>query len=392
MGTPGTSVAPTAGTPKQPATRWGQKGISERFFVQDTSLIESPVNQQVILADAGLVSEIQHHHFGTYTLTPGTGTIVKDVFGIASAINNYTFRVGTNTPLIQLSGRALDTLQTIEYPDRTWQADSIAPSIENILTNTSDFFNYPLATGTMRNWIRVPLALRLMGAPGGYVGYIVLQNKRIANVVQPVFNLTGAASPYTASQANTASGQAPYTITGNATVTAAPTFETWKTLHTVPASRNDMPLFGFTRYIYEVLQPYSGSSFTYNFEPGGELLRAVFQFIDGTVGTNSTPAGMVTANLSSIAYQYGTNKQMDVETPYRNIHQQLLDYGRTLPQGTFIFDYYTPTRTLVNTKSTENTANVQVVAQFSGSYVVPANSQVAIMLDKVFAVQNYLAK
>jgi hypothetical protein len=35
---------------------------------------------------------------------------------------------------------------------------------------------------------------------------------------------------------------------------------------------------------------------------------------------------------------------------------------------------------------------VQVVANFASTYSVPANSQCAIILDKVLAVQNYLAK
>lgn len=379
-----TTNAPVKAAPK-PATKWGQKGISERFYVSDTALSETPNNQQLILADAGLLSELQHHHFGPYTISGGA---TKDAFGPYSYMNNYTFRVGASTPLVQLSGRMLGILQTLEYPDRSWETNATPASVENPLTNASDYFNFPSATGTMRVWSRVPLALKMMGAPGGYVGYIVLQNKRIANVVQPVFNLTGSGSPYSATQASGA-GNAPYT---GGVVTAAPTFETWKTLNTVPQNPNNMPLFGFMRYIYEVLQPYSGTSFTYNFEPGGELLRAVFQFLDATAGTGSTPAGMVTSNLNSIAYQYGTNKQMDVYTPYRNIHQQLQDYGRVLPQGCFAFDYYTPWRTLVNTKSTENTANVQVVAQFANGYSVPANSQVSVLLDKVLAVQNYLAK
>lgn len=387
MPSPTTNAPATAAqaAKKAPATRWGQKGISERFIVQDTQLSETPNAQQIILADAGLLSEIQHHHYGTYTISGGA---TKDVFGPYTYMNNYTFRVGASTPLIQLSGRSLGILQTLEYPDRSWEAPATPASVENTLTNASDYFNFPSATGTMRTWTRVPLALKMMGAPGGYVGYIVLQNKRIANIVQPVFNLSGASSPYSATQAS-GSGNAAYS---GGTVTAAPTFETWKILNTVPSNPNNMPLFGFMRYIYEVLQPYSGTSFTYNFEPGGELLRAVFQFLDATAGASSTPAGMATANLQQIAYQYGTNKQMDVFTPYRNIQSQMLDYGRPLPQGCFVFDYYTPWRTLVNTKSTENTANVQVVAQFASTYNVPANSQCSVLLDKVLAVQNYLSK
>ena len=392
MATPGTSIAPTSGqTPKQPSSRWGQKGISERFYVLDSQLSETPNAQQIILADAGLLSELQHHHYGTYTVTHNTGTNAKDVFGPYTAVNNYALYAGSNTPLISLSGRSLGVLQIIEYPDRSQEAPATPASVENPLANASDYFSYPSVTGTMRWWARVPVALKIQGAPGGHVAYMVLQNKRIANIIKPTFNLTGSSAPYNAAP-GAQGGNGAYVISGNDTVTSAPTFETWKTLNTIPSQRTDMPLFGFTRFTYEVLQPYSGTSFTYNFEPGGELLRAVFQFIDGTAGAGSTPTGMATANLNQIAYQYGTNKQLDVYTSYRNINQQMLDYGRPLPQGCFVFDYYTPWRNLVNTKSTENTANVQVVASFASSYSVPANSQVSVLLDKVYAVQNYLAK
>lgn len=390
MATAPTSVAPGS-APAQQKSRWGQKGISEKFYVQDTNITEQTNAQMLPLADAGIVSELQHHHSGTYTMTLNGGTITKDPFGPYSAIQQYTLKAGSNTPLVSLSGRAIGLLQIMEYPGKSFEANDVPASVENALTNISDVFNYPSVTGTMRLWFRIPVALKLMGAPGGNVAYMVLQNKRISNNINVLFGLSGASSPYTASQSS-GSGAAPYSITGGATVTAAPILETWKTLHTVPASRNDMPLFGFTRYINENFQAYSGSSFTYNFEPGGELLRACFQFLDATAGAGSTPAGMATANLSSIAYQYGTNKQMDVYTPYRNIQEQLLTYGRVLPQGCFVFDYYTQSRNLVNTKSTENTANVQVVAQLASTYVVPANSQVSILTDKVYAVQNYLGK
>lgn len=379
------AMSPAAPTTQRIPTAWGQKGISERFYVQDTSLTETPNTQQIILAASGILSELQHHHSGTYTISGGA---TKDVFGPHTYLNNYTVRVGSNTPIVQLSGRSVGILQTLEYPDRSWETPSTPASVENPLSNASDYFNFPSATGTMRVWSRIPIAVKMMGAPGGHVGYVTLQNKRIQNVVQPVFNLSGASSPYSATEAS-GSGNAAYS---GGTVTAAPTFETWKTLNTLPNNKNNMPLFGFVRYIYEVLQPYSGTSFTYNFEPGGELLRAVFQFLDATAGTGSTPAGMATANLNSIAYQYGTNKQMDVYTAYRNIHQQMLDYGRPLPQGCFVFDYYTPWRTMVNTKSTENTANVQVIAQFASGYSVPANSQVSVLLDKVLAIQNFLGQ
>jgi len=375
-----TAMAPTQSKAKAPTARvWGDKGVSEKFIVQDQQMIETPTFNQLTLADAGLLSELMHHHYGAYTIATAT----RDVFGPYTYLNLYQFFAGSNTPLISLGGEMLGILQIIEYPFTSNEVPSDTLSVENPLTNSSDYFNYPSATGPMRVWTRVPVALRLAGVRGGYVGYITLQNKRIANTIKPSFNLFGASSPFSATAAS-GFGQAAYV---GGTVTAAPIFETWKVLNTVPRLRSQMPLFGFTRYIQQVQQPYSGTSFTYDFEPGGELMRAVFQFVDATAA-----GGMATANLASIVFQYGTNKQMDVYTPYRNIQEQIHTYGRALPQGCMIFDYYTRHRTLVDTKSTENTANVQVVAQFSPGYSVPANSVVNVMLDKVFVVQNYLGK
>lgn len=380
-----TSASP-AGAQQIKATRtprWGDKGVSEQFIVQDVSLTPSPLGGlQVPLADAGILSELQHQIWSSSITTASSPA--KDVFGPYDILGSYGFFAGSNTPLISMSGRMISIMNLIEYEDTNFEAQAnIAPQM-NPLANTSDFFNFSTTTGTVfRFWLRVPIALRLAGVPGGYVGYVTLQNKRIQNVVKPVFNLTGSSSPYSMTAAS-GFGNAPYS---GGTATFAGTFETWKTLNTVPRARQLMPVFGFTRYWQEVQQPYSGSSFTYNYEPGGELLRAVFQVVDATAA-----GGIATANVNSIAFQYGTNKQVDVFTPQRNIHQQLLYYRRALGQGIYVLDYYTRTRTLVNTKSTENTSNVQTVITFAASYTPPANSVVNVGLDKIYVVQNYLGK
>lgn len=369
--------APTKTSPKVPL--WGDKGVSELFIVQDQSLTPSPLTGlQVPLADAGLLSELQEHVFGTATLTGAT----KDVFGPYDIINTFSFFAGSNTPLISISGRMSGIFQIIEYPFANFETNADTASVLNPLTNASDFFAFPSSTGTFRFWLRYPIALKLNGVRGGYVGYVALQNKRIQNIIKPVFNMTGSTSPYSIEASGF--GNAPYNA---GTATFAGTLENWKRLNTVPKARVQMPLFGFTRYIQEVQQPYSGSSFTYNYEPGGELLRAIFQVVDA-----SAQGGIATANVNAITFQYGTNKQVDVYTPYRNIHEQMKKYGRALPQGVYVLDYYTDTRTLVNTKSTENTSNVQTVITFANGYTPPANSVVNVCLDKIFVVQNYLGK
>lgn len=381
----GTKTAPAqAPAMQKPQARWGDPGVSEGFFVQDTAIAPSPNFQNIPLADAGILSELRHHIYGTATVTHGTGTNAKDVWGPYSLVQQYKLTAGTNTPLVYLGAKGIEVLQIVEYPELSPEAVAVAQTVANPLANTSDFFNYPATTGTLRFWFRIPVALKWNGMPGGEVAHLILQNKKIANIITPTFGLAGSASPWNAASGS-GFGSQPYNITGNDTVTFAGTMETWKKLYTVPDSRAQYPVYGFVRYLSETTQPYSGSGFTYNFEPGGVLLRAYFWFVDATAA-----GGMATANMSTIAYQYGTNKQLDVWSPYANIHHQLMLYGRPLPQGCFAFDYYTKNRSLVDAKSTENVANVQVTATLASGYSVPANSYVAIILDKVYIVQNYL--
>lgn len=366
--------------------RWGDRGVSERMIVQDAQDNVTPRGTRIRLEETGILSELQHHIYGTATITHGTGTNVKDAFGPYPIVQSYQVTAGANTPLISLSGLALGLLQQVEYPDRSWEANATPASVENPLADVSSVFNHPATTGTFRLWQRVPVSLRWLGMPGGAVGYLILQNKRISNVLTMQYAASGAAAPYSiAGTAPTAVGSAPYDITGNDTVAASLVVENWKTLHTVPDARAKMPLFGFTRYLQEVIVPYSGTTFKYLFEPGGLLLRAVCWFLDGGV----TP--VTDAQVASFIFSYGANKQVDNYTPYRNRLEQLNMYGRMLPAGVFSLDFYTSKRNTVDAKSTENTANVQIQTLFAAGYTPAANSVVRILLDKVYIVQNRLA-
>lgn len=369
----------------RPAPRWGDPGVSEVQIVKDADMAITPQQVPLQLQDSGILSEIQHHLFATdLTITPGTGTINKDVFGPYNLINWYQFLAGGNTPLISASGKSLGVLQYIEYPGRSWEANAVPTGVIDPLTNASDLFNFPAATGVFRHWSYIPLALRWAGMPGGAVGYIVLQNKKVANSLKASFAVTGGAAPY--SVTSTVAGAAPYLVTGNATGVMTGTMETWKTLHTVPRVRSAMPVFGFVRYIQEYTQAFSGSSMTVSLEPGGMLLRALIGLFDATA-----KRGVATNNVSSVVYQYGTNRQSEVYTPQRNILRQANLYARYLPQGWYALDWYTAKRSLVDAKSTENTANVQLLVQFAPTYVVPANSQATIVLDKVYVARNRVA-
>jgi hypothetical protein len=388
----GLNQGSSTNAPRRAPLRWGDPGVSERFIVQDTNIIAQPSQQQLVLADAGILASLRLHTFGTATITHGTGTNARDPWGPYNIYQNLQFVAGSNTPLINMSGTMAGVLQVQEWPGRTWEANPTPQGIQAPAA-VSDMFNFPSATGTLRFWTGIPLALPWAGMPGGSVGYVILQNKKIANVVKIAYNESGGASPFSlytaASLPNRASA---YQVTGNDTVVGALTTEVWKELYTVPDSPSKMPRFGFTRYLQEIGLPYAGTSFTYNYEPGGVLLRAAFSVFDAGAGTAGTGTGIATANVQFIVYQYGTNKQVDVYTPFRNILEAVDIYGRQLPQGVYVLDYYTRKRNLTDAKSTENIANVQTVITFSGGYSPPVNSMVYILLDKVYIVQQRLSR
>src|SRR5690348_240680 len=136
--------AGTAAAAPAAARRWGDPGVSERFKVLESTTSVIPNAPQIPLSQAGILSELQHHVFATnLTVTHGTGTNAKDAYGPYPLLQQYRFVAGANTPLISISGRMLGMLQMIEYPGRSWEADADPVSVENPLTNTSDFFSHP---------------------------------------------------------------------------------------------------------------------------------------------------------------------------------------------------------------------------------------------------------
>lgn len=388
-GTTIATTAPTSAAGKQGRVlRWGDRSVTERMIVQDAQDTVKPQGTRIRLEESGILEELQHHFFATnLTVTPGTGTAVVDKFGPYSLVSpnpgGYAITAGSNTPLISLTGLTMGLLQEVEYPDRSFEANAVPASVLAAEPDVTSAFSYPAATGTLRYWARIPVALKWLGMPGGSVGYLILQNKRISNVLSMLYSTTGAAAPY--SIGGTTSGQQPYDVTGNGTVTASPIVENHKILWTVPDARSKMPVFGFTRYLQEVIVPYSGSTFKYLFEPGGLLLRAFPWFLDA----GTTP--VTDAQIANIIFSYGTNRQIEIWTTFRNRLEQLTAYGRQLPQGAFALDWYTQRRNVVMAKSTENTANVQIQANMASGYTPSANSVVRILLDKVYVVQNRLA-
>lgn len=370
--------------PKAPTRRWGMPGVSEREYLQDTTIAVTPNETPIPIQSTGILASILHRINGTATVTLGGGTAVRDNYGPYNLLDFYQVTAGGNTPIVSTYGEDLNTVGIIENTGRSLEAVATTASVVGPVA-ASDYFNVPTSTGTLQFWLYVPIALPLVGAPGGAVGYLIPQNRRVTNILKPRFSATGAASPFTI-QSLTANIQ-PYLVTGAATVTFAGNFETWKELYTVPNQESMMPLPGYTRQIMTVLPTLTSAGLTYDLPAGGTLLRAFARFLD-----SSTNVGFVSTAFNNIVFQYGATQIVDNITYARNEAEALLLYGRTLPQGVVFWDYYTRGRSFREAKSMESSANPQFVVSFASGFTPGASSICALTTDKIYIVRNRRAR
>ena len=388
---PPTQVAPAQqnGHAGPGAKPWGAPGVAERYHLADDTITiapSGPGGTNATLKPAGILTDVWLHCNANVTLTHGTGTNALDVYGYSGIYQSLGMKTSPTLATIAASGHMLALLMFLEDAGNSYEQSATHDTVINPLTNASDGFNYQLATSVFRNWMKLPIAIRLAGVPGGIAGPLVLQNKRVTNTINFVFGVTGAASPF--SFASTSGfGNAPYNVTGNDTITGTGVIEPWKILYTVPDDLRSFPVLGLMRQISEVIKGYSGSGFSYDFEPGGGVLRVIAQVEDATV-----KGGIATANIQDIIFRYGLAHTTYNESPFFNIRRQREVATDVLGQGVYLLDFYTQSRSLRDVQAAENLAAMQFHLDFASTYVAPANSQVRLLIDKAVTVATTVGK
>lgn len=387
---PSAPVQATNGNkPMAGAKPWGAPGVAERYHLADDNITiapSGPGGTNATLKPAGILTEVWLHCNGNVTVTHGTGTNAQDVYGYSGIYQSLGMKTSPTLATIAASGHMLALLMFLENPGNSFEQSATHDTVINPLTNASDGFSYPAVTGVFRNWMQLPIAIKLAGVPGGIAGPLILQNKRVTNTINFVFGVTGAASPFSFASA-AGFGNAPYNVTGNDTVTGTGVIEPWKTLYTVPDDLRSFPVLGLMRQISEVLKPYSGSGVSYDFEPGGGVLRCIVQVEDATV-----KGGIATANMQDIIFRYGLAHTTYNESPFFNIRRQREVTTDVLGQGVYLLDFYTQSRSLRDVQAAENLAAMQLHLDFASTYVAPANSQIRLLIDKAVTVATTIGK
>ena len=257
---------------------WGDPGVSKRLRISNgvvTPGVGGSPNT-VAIQQTGILQSLQLGVSGTATVTLGGGTAARDVLGPWNIFTNVNLAPNQQAPILQVSGYGLylaNVMRSAE-PDQPFTVDTQAVS-ETSAAASSDIYNVPTSTGTLRFYERLPITQRIRSL-GGEVGYWPFQNPAMQLALQYTLNSATATSPYNIY--STTAGAAPYLTTGAATVTTTAQIDVMRTMYQVPAAAADFPPFQFvSTFIEEAPQGASiggATSFTWQATPLSGPARA----------------------------------------------------------------------------------------------------------------------
>jgi hypothetical protein len=319
---------------------------------------------------------------GTPVMTPGTGSIARDINGGYNIHSNIAVIPNQQVPIYSCSGFGswlfnnvkdgleLDNFNAYDLQTGVVTKEQGLPDLSYI--NSSDLITTPAGAQSPLWTIPhfIPIVQRMFN---GIVGYWELGNPLAQLTVQLIAAYTGLASPF--SIASLTAGQLPYLITGNATVTlATPTADIVRYLWDTPVDPQDRPPVTFINTIIEdTFQNNVGSNnaLKYTFAPlSGYVARIVAYVNDSATGKGVAPSLMLPTN--SLTFGIGDGTTLISESIYENLSRQKMTLGYDLPQGAFFLDFLGRDLTWQSVFSTYDNANVNLGLNFASN--IGANS------------------
>lgn len=346
-----------------------------------------------VLEKIGIITQ------GTPVMTPGTGTIARDVNGGYNIYSNLAVIPNQQVPIYSTSGWGnalfnilkdaleLDNFDAYDFQTGTVTKEQALPDLSYI--NSSDLIATPSGAQSPLWTVPhiIPIVQRMFN---GIVGYWELGNPLAQLTVQLIAAYTGAASPY--SIASLTAGQLPYLITGNATVTlASPTADIVRYLWDTPVNPQDRPPVTFINTIIEdtfTNNVGSASALKYTFAPlSGYVARVIAYVNDSATGKGVAPS--LCLNTNAFTFGIGDGTTLISESIYETLLRQKSVAGFDMPQGVWWLDFLGKDLTWQAVFSTYDNANVNLGLNFSSA--VGANSYGKVIRQMLKPLQ-YTAK
>lgn len=359
---------------------WGDQGVSKRLRISNgvvTPGVGGSPNS-VAIQQTGILQSLALLVSGSATVTPGTGTAVRDTLGPWNLFTNVSLAPNQQAPIIQLSGYGLYLANVMRGAEDDFpRTDDTVVVSETSAAALADLYNFPSATATLRFYEKLPITQRVRSL-GGDIGYWPLQNPAMQLGLSYTLNSASSASPYNIF--STVAGNSPYLVTGNGTATlTSPQIDVMRTMYQVPASPSDFPPFQFvSTWIEEAPQGASiggSTGFTWQATPLSGLLARIGLFIfDSTAAAGVANA---TLNLSnSLQLTYDANTVKFSESSYEALQRMHGLYEFLPPQGFYTWDLLGSDLTLQDTMNTSTTANIKLIVTTSAALGATSSAKI----------------
>ena len=332
---------------------WGEEGVTKLQYKQDSVTAWGPGGspRQVPITKAGIMRQLRMITQGTPIYTPGTGTITGSKLGAAALYNRVELIANSQQSIVGTSGYGLELFnilkQALEGQGNTPETDLVSPV--NVTDNTYIYngsqTSVPAAPANQNliHNMRIPVAQQVKSL-GGDIGMIPMSTENS----QMIFNFTPssptAASPYSIGGATVS--VAPYVLTGNATVTlTTPTVDLVREMYEAVQSEQDFPDFDWiSQVVEEIPQTYGTAGFVWRQnQDAGILARLILAVWDA--GATGAPNGIQTSkltNVNSLNLSYNGDIVKMKESGLEALARQRLQFGHSLPQGVFAYDFLGP--------------------------------------------------
>lgn len=370
---------------------WGDPGVTELQILKDNSLTLSAIGATptttaqgiLTLQHVGLLRRLRVRLNIPITISGFSAGPTKDVNGPWDLINLFRADVNGIAPLYVTSGWGLFIISLLSTPFTTVDTDT-GPIVSDPNAFT-DAFSFPAVsangTVTLTACFDLPFTVDI-SLPGqtlnmpSELGLWLLQNQTVDMVLTVSLNALQGASP----------GVQPYQG-GTATYAyGAATVDFEREFYRIPSDPTNMPLLSWAHQWVETFVPFTGSALDLNISRAGILLRAVVYLFDG-----NTNDGALASKITQMTYVYGANETPMVVDPTFMRVRQLRDYGKLLPKGTFLFDWYkwtgTPSQFVGSFKlvyNTEAIVNQRVHFDFASS--MAAGSYARILIQRLIPI------
>lgn len=287
------------------------------------------------LPKVGLLSRLFLHISGTMTTTPGTGSVALSERTAFNLFKRIRLVANSGASIFDVSGYGTYLINTVLRKNADITSSPIDTGIKTLV------YNAPVESGanTWNAILEIPIAINERDP----IGLVLLQNNATQLVLEVDLNPAYGTTDIIA----------PIKVTGNATASFSGNIGCMMEYFTVPRNAEDYPALNVIHQWLEQSDAISSAgAFNKSLLRGNTYMRLMhYATIGGALNSAYIEKLRILYNQSEVPYTINQISQLGI---------QRARYGRDLPKGTFVHDWYMSNGQvgLGNSRDFINSANV----------------------------------